>query len=399
MATENKTTTSSQSQGSSSNSGVSTQSSTPAASSSKPATSSVTPLPQVNVSIPKIDAPVSPQNTEAAYAQRLNSGALKQNPLQVNTSQLNIPNIAGGQEQEQEETEKKYAQRLNAGGLKAAQPTKPQGTVDTAPKTLYDVNQRMVEAMYKDKRPTPEQLEEERKRNKRNAILASIGDGLAAFHKAYSYGRGVKPMELENLSDKMYNRLEKIRKEREANELAYQNARLRAASLDQTAAYNYAMMKFREKQQAETERNHAAMENIYANRITAGVQKADADRQSREKMAEDKNKAAAQLNAEKIAAQQKRAEYHESNVNARATNRAAGSGGSGGRGSEALDKNKTTTITNRRGQPIKTVTETTTYNPKSGGSSSSGSGGTKTGPSGGGKKKLPSGKKPLPGKK
>ncbi|MBQ7462414.1 MAG: hypothetical protein IJS63_09210 [Bacteroidaceae bacterium] len=81
--------------------------------------------------------------------------------------------------------------------------------------------------------PTQDEIEAERKRMKRDAVFAAIGDGLNAFHQAYSYSRGVKPMtDDSSMTDKVRERYEKERKEREAYQTQYLNAYMRASQAD-----------------------------------------------------------------------------------------------------------------------------------------------------------------------
>lgn len=80
------------------------------------------------------------------------------------------------------------------------------------------------------KRPkTNEELEEEERKQKRNETLARIGDGIGAFHDAYSYARGVKPLERSNMSEKSRQRYEKLRAEWNQDRDSYVNAVLRQA--------------------------------------------------------------------------------------------------------------------------------------------------------------------------
>ena len=64
---------------------------------------------------------------------------------------------------------------------------------------------------------TPEEQQKREKREKRQMFLANIVDGLGTFHTAYSHARGVKPMELPNLSAKAQERFDKAKAEREKN--------------------------------------------------------------------------------------------------------------------------------------------------------------------------------------
>ena len=58
---------------------------------------------------------------------------------------------------------------------------------------------------------TPEEEEAIRKREKRERLFASIADGLSAMHEAYSYGRGIKPMDIDKVSPKVLARQDRLR--------------------------------------------------------------------------------------------------------------------------------------------------------------------------------------------
>ena len=65
------------------------------------------------------------------------------------------------------------------------------------------------------------ELEDEEKRKKREkrekqtAFLARLADGLSTFHTAYSHARGVKPMDLPNMSVNAQKRFDKAKADRE----------------------------------------------------------------------------------------------------------------------------------------------------------------------------------------
>lgn len=85
--------------------------------------------------------------------------------------------------------------------------------------------------------PTEEEIEKEKKRYKRDRILAAIGDGLSAFNYAYSTSRGVKPMAdpRNSMSQKVRSRYEQMQKEREANKQAYMQAYMKGMQLEDEA--------------------------------------------------------------------------------------------------------------------------------------------------------------------
>jgi hypothetical protein len=72
--------------------------------------------------------------------------------------------------------------------------------------------EQMLKEMMARRRPrTPEEEEAIRKREKRERLFASIADGLSAMHEAYSYGRGIKPMDIDKVSPKVLARQDRLR--------------------------------------------------------------------------------------------------------------------------------------------------------------------------------------------
>lgn len=72
--------------------------------------------------------------------------------------------------------------------------------------------EQMLKEMMTRRRPrTPEEEEAIRKREKRERLFASIADGLSAMHEAYSYGRGIKPMDIDKVSPKVLARQDRLR--------------------------------------------------------------------------------------------------------------------------------------------------------------------------------------------
>lgn len=116
----------------------------------------------------------------------------------------------------------------------------------------------LIEKMYD--APTREELERERKRARRSAVFSAIGDGVSALANLY-YTNHYAPSAYnpeQSLSKKSLERYEKLRKEREANNLKYVNAYINAAKADdyrairqQTADANEAYKK------SQAEKNNA----------------------------------------------------------------------------------------------------------------------------------------------
>jgi hypothetical protein len=155
----------------------------------------------------------------------------------------------------------------------------------------------------------------------------------------------------------MYNRLEKVRKEREANDLAYKNAMLRAAGMDQQAQINFERQQRELDRMAETKRHNEAMENYYADKAEKEVQQRkeakDADRE-----AANQRNAAAIASREKMGAASNATRQSVAATQA-ATRKEVATMRSGGKGGNNQDKTKTTTTYNRRGEAKKKVVEET----------------------------------------
>jgi len=124
--------------------------------------------------------------------------------------------------------------------------------------------------------PTAEELEAERKKQKRDMTLAAIGNGLNAFHQAYANARGVKPIaENVSLTGKVRDRYEKLKKERDALSREYANGLLRAMQMDQE------QKNWREKLDYQKERDAKADERDQRNfDYTKEQDKQKFDRQS-----------------------------------------------------------------------------------------------------------------------
>jgi len=102
------------------------------------------------------------------------------------------------------------------------------------PRMFY---QDMFSRLSNYKPQTKEDIEEERKKQKREMTFAAIRDGLNALHQSYSAARGIKPItDNTKLTDKMRERYERLEKERDARNREYANGMLRAASMDQEQA-------------------------------------------------------------------------------------------------------------------------------------------------------------------
>ena len=86
--------------------------------------------------------------------------------------------------------------------------------------------------------PTAEELEKERKKQKRNEIFAAIGDGVMALSNLFFTTRGAPNMYSgkNTMSEATKVRYDKLIKDREDKQIAYYNGLLRAKEADAAAA-------------------------------------------------------------------------------------------------------------------------------------------------------------------
>lgn len=104
---------------------------------------------------------------------------------------------------------------------------------ETQPKQL--TYEEMIERSHPHKDMEKKKDELERKR-KRDATFAAIGDGLNAFHQAYAYSRGIKPLtENKSQSKEVRDRYDKLFEDYSAKELAYLRDKMNARKMDEAA--------------------------------------------------------------------------------------------------------------------------------------------------------------------
>ncbi len=125
------------------------------------------------------------------------------------------------------------------------------------PKKLSYVE--MYERMTPYKPPSPEDVERERKKQKREAIFSAIGDGISALSNLYftsQYAPNAYDPS-QGMAATTRARFDRLKKEREANQREYMNGYLRAMQMDDAAGYKetLAQMKEREQKRREAETN------------------------------------------------------------------------------------------------------------------------------------------------
>lgn len=96
---------------------------------------------------------------------------------------------------------------------------------DAYVKNLGDISDLIKKQMSaRDDMETDEEKKRRERREKNAMFLSGIGDAANAFHQAYAYGRGVKPMnDDKSLSEKTRERIKKAKEERYKNNDAILN--------------------------------------------------------------------------------------------------------------------------------------------------------------------------------
>jgi hypothetical protein len=109
-------------------------------------------------------------------------------------------------------------------------------TTTTAPTAESDPY-AFFENYIKSKQPTPEELEAERKRERRKAIFNAIGDGVSSLANLYFTTKGAPNSynPADNMTRKQLERYERLKAERKADEDKWLNAQMRLAQLRDTA--------------------------------------------------------------------------------------------------------------------------------------------------------------------
>jgi hypothetical protein len=115
----------------------------------------------------------------------------------------------------------------------AVESTTPTTTAPTAESDPY----AFFENYIKSKQPTPEELEAERKRERRKAIFNAIGDGVSSLANLYFTTKGAPNSynPADNMTRKQLERYERLKAERKADEDKWLNAQMRLAQLRDTA--------------------------------------------------------------------------------------------------------------------------------------------------------------------
>lgn len=151
--------------------------------------------------------------------------------------------------------------------------------------------EEMFNQMNPYKPPTPEEVEAEKKKQRRKAMWAAIGDGVSALANLYFVGKGAydaSPTKEGSMSARLKAEMVKLQKERQDNQDRYVNGYLRALKWDRDAAnQDRANQHQLDREKFEDERDkgkYKALEDYWRNRAAgaeedANYRKAHADRE------------------------------------------------------------------------------------------------------------------------
>jgi hypothetical protein len=176
--------------------------------------------------------------------------------------------------------------------IDGAPPAPPAPPAPAATTTTTEPKRITYTEMY-DKlnpQPTAEELEKERKREKREKIIAAVGDGITALSNLFFATKGAKaPTEGGTMSEAARARWEKVKAEREAQKKEYATGYLKAVQADD--AYNQTREQLKLKQEADA-------------RAAAKEERAAAKEAAKEKREAEKHQLDMLLTLGKITAQE-----------------------------------------------------------------------------------------------
>lgn len=224
------------------------------------------------------------------------------------------------------------------------EPSPEQKTENDKPVTTYS---EIYEKL--NPRPSEAELEAERKRQRRNAVIAAIGDGISALANLHYTGKGAPSSfdPKQGLSAKLQERYDKLNAERRAHDKEWRAGYARAQALDQQAT-------------AAKKREEGLLARLRQQRELADETRKLKERAQEHR--EDNDRIRQQQKDQEIAIKKKIAD-----------DKAAGRGGyarGSGRGKPQYDNTtKTTKYVDENGRPV--TVKDTQYRPSGSGGSSS----------------------------
>lgn len=286
------------------------------------------------------------------------------------TSFYDFPGEYGGQPTDSPAQQSTPARQPAGAGQNAQQPTEiPAGQSASQPArptfaTNDDIRKYILEQIEEEKKysESSEDRAKRERREKREKFFAGLANGLGVFHEAYSYARGVRPMEMPALPEKWQERYDKMQAERDKHRDGMLNYYGMLGQLDkEERGWNYKVERDN-KSDERFDRQQKRMEE--QTRIQA--QKAEAYRQYQESLANKNDEQAAYWKAKAQALEEglpldealkrakiakEKAATNKYNADAAKSNRSGGGRGGGGRGGRKDDGMDEVTITENTYDP------------------------------------------------
>lgn len=192
------------------------------------------------------------------------------------------------------------------------------------------------------KMPTPDEVEAQRKKERRDKMFAAIGDGISALSNLYFTTKGAPNAydPRHTMSEKVRARYDKLQKDFEQNSRAWTQGYLQAQKMDADAGYRDFLMKLKEDDNKRKERAQKAKDDYNEARLDGLIEKNKGEELKNEKLrlqnelAQETNPLRVQLLHKQIAKADKAIEKMDNdmkNNNARTHKYVTGGGrGSGG---------------------------------------------------------------------
>lgn len=153
----------------------------------------------------------------------------------------------------------------------AVESTTPSATAPTAESDPY----AFFDNYIKSKQPTPEELEAERKRERRKAIFNAIGDGVSSLANLYFTTKGAPNSynPADNMTRKQLERYERLKAERKADEDKWLNAQMRLAQLRDSANWRKQQTEYQKQRDNVADARYKEQQEQQAAKLAAEAER------------------------------------------------------------------------------------------------------------------------------
>lgn len=153
----------------------------------------------------------------------------------------------------------------------AVESTTPTTTAPTAESDPY----AFFDNYIKSKQLTPEELEAERKRERRKAIFNAIGDGVSSLANLYFTTKGALNSynPADNMTRKQLERYERLKADRKADEDKWLNAQMRLAQLRDTANWRKQQTEYQKQRDQLADQRYKEQQEQQAAKLAAEAER------------------------------------------------------------------------------------------------------------------------------